>query len=103
MKSLALAAVFALSLGAQAMSFSLPSISSSDFAATSAKAQSVAEKKAELFAADLGVEVLSVDEMTQSASALKASYLVSTDTDCKFVVSVGLFFRSKIESTTNCK
>ncbi len=101
MKSIVLAAAFALSLGAQA--FDLPSFGSSDFAATSAYALKVAEKKADLFAADMGLEVVSVETLDQSPRSLKASYLATTNSACKFVVSVGLFFRSEVESTSNCQ
>ncbi len=103
MKSIALMTLMALTFSTQAMSFDFPSFSNSDFEATAAKARQVAESKAELFAADMGLDVTAVEELDQSPLSLKASYLASTNSDCKFVVSVGLFFRSKIESTSNCQ
>lgn len=103
MKSIALMTLMALTLSTQAMSFDLPSFGADDFEATTAKARQVAERKSELFAADMGLEVTAVEELDQSPLSLKASYLASTNSACKFVVSVGLFFRSKIESTSNCQ
>jgi len=95
---IALASLLSLSVSAQ----DIVNFSNSDFEATNIQAERVASATAENFAAELGVDVVSIDKASGSRS-LAAKYAVQTNTDCEFVVSVGLFFRSKISSAQNCQ
>ena len=102
MKSILLGSLLALSLTANA-NISLPSFSNADFEATQAKAQSVALSTAQNFAADMGLELTDLKELDSSPVAMSAKFLASTESECQFIVSVGLFFRSKVTSTSNCQ